>query len=114
MMRSSKRRSLKKWEQDMALQRISILFKLAHLCHSNRPDRSRRYMKLALAIAMRYRVRLPAELKKRVCKTCNTYLMPSNTVRIRLRNGYLVYTCLECGREKRYPYKRISWRSDNK
>ncbi len=94
----------------MADQRISLLFGLAHSCHHDRPDRSRRYMKLALAIAMRYRVRLPAELKKRVCKTCSTYLIPPDTVRIRLRSGCLVYTCLECGREKHYPYKRISRR----
>ncbi|RZN15392.1 MAG: ribonuclease P [Methanosarcinales archaeon] len=109
-MRLSKRRSLKKWEQDMAFQRISLLFKLAHSCNKDRPDRSMRYMKLALTIAMRYRARIPAELKKRVCKTCNTYLIPPDTVRIRLIDGYLVYTCLECGRKKRYPYKHISRR----
>jgi len=89
----------------MAYQRILRLFELADDHYHTHPGRSKEYMKLAGRIAMRYRVKIPRKLKMRVCKTCNTYLVPSVTMRARIRNGYVLYTCLLCGREKRYPYR---------
>mgnify|MGYP000663302646 CR=1 FL=1 len=90
----------------MAYQRILRLFELADDHYQTHPERSKEYMKLAGKIAMRYRVKIPRKLKMRVCKKCNTYLVPSVTMRARIRDGYVLYTCLECGREKRYPYKQ--------
>ncbi len=104
-MRRPKRIALKRWERDMAYQRILRLFELAESHHHIHPERSREYMRLAQRIAMRYRVKMPRELKMRVCKGCSTYLVPSVTMRVRIRDGYVLYTCLLCGREKRYPYR---------
>ncbi|WP_445474944.1 ribonuclease P protein component 4 [Methanococcoides methylutens] len=91
--------------KDIATERIEHLFKLAEWSYSSYPQRSDRYVDLARRIGMRYRVRLPSCLKRRVCKGCNSFLVPGNSSRIRLHGRYMTITCLKCGKEMRYPYK---------
>lgn len=99
-----KQRSLIK---DLAIQRVERLFKLADEEFGSHPERSDRYVFIARKIGMRYRVRLPGELKRRVCKRCYCYLVPGSNSRVRLRDNYVVITCLKCGNQMRYPYTRI-------
>ena len=89
--------------RDLARQRIERLFELAEE-HSKNPERSDRYVDLARRISMRLRVRIPAYLKKRMCRHCYCYLSPDRC-RVRLRHGVLTVTCLQCGRQSRYPYR---------
>ncbi|MHC1631208.1 MAG: ribonuclease P protein component 4 [Methanotrichaceae archaeon] len=90
--------------RDLARQRIERLFDLAENEHLHRPDRSDRYTALARQIGMRLRVRIPTHLKRKMCRYCYCYLSPDRT-RIRLRDGILTVTCLQCGKQMRYPYK---------
>lgn len=90
--------------KDLAIQRIERLFKLAGDAYSDHPERSDRYVLLARRIGMRYRVSLPRELKRRLCKSCHSYLVPGSNSRVRLRGSYIVVTCLKCGNQMRYPY----------
>ncbi len=94
------------WMKRIARERISILLKLAEKEVSSHPERSRRYVELARRIGMRYKVRLPKKYKRKVCKTCNSYLKPGVTCTVRLipKEKVVVWRCLNCGRERRYPY----------
>jgi ribonuclease P protein subunit RPR2 len=92
-------------QNELALERINILFAEAASCYSNDPALSNRYMDLAIKLATRYRVRLPKQLKQQFCKTCQTYLRPAVNCTIRLRSGKICYHCQNCGNVMRYPFK---------
>ena len=53
------------------------------------------YVKKARRIAMRVNLRLSRELKRKFCKHCYTYFKDGN-YRVRTRNGFVVYYCLNC------------------
>ncbi|MHC1610926.1 MAG: ribonuclease P protein component 4 [Candidatus Methanospirareceae archaeon] len=92
--------------EDLALQRIERLFGLAGAAaREGREERSDRYIQLARAIGMRYRVRIPKHLKMRLCKRCYALLIPGRNARVRLRGEYMTTTCLRCGEQMRLPYK---------
>ena len=91
---------------DIALQRIVRLFELAEAdARKDGRNKSDRYVQLARLIGMRYRVRMPSQLKMRICKGCYTYLIPGKNARVRLRGEYITTTCLKCGQQMRRPYK---------
>ncbi|MBW2982425.1 ribonuclease P [Candidatus Woesearchaeota archaeon] len=91
-------------QRELVLERIEILFKEAKTAFKKDPKRADRYVKLARELAMKYKVRIPRELKRRFCKHCNSYLVPSKNVRIRTRNKKVVYYCLNCKNYMRFPY----------
>ncbi|OGS61136.1 MAG: hypothetical protein A3K59_04620 [Euryarchaeota archaeon RBG_19FT_COMBO_69_17] len=94
-------------ERRIALERISILFGLAEEeALGKRPARARRYVELARRIGTRYNVRMPAEFKRRFCKACGAYLLPSANARVRVGRGRLVVTCMGCGAVQRMPFLR--------
>ncbi len=55
---------------------------------------------------MRYNVRTPAAFKRRFCKDCGAYLVPSVNARVRVGRGHLAITCTGCGAIQRLPYRR--------
>jgi ribonuclease P protein subunit RPR2 len=88
------------------VQRIERLFELAEAeAIHEREQRSKRYIQLARAIGMRYRVRIPKHLKMRLCKGCYSFLIPGKNARVRLRGEYMTTTCLRCGQHMRRLYK---------
>lgn len=98
------RKKQKDWAKDMAYQRIARLFELAEKEFGLHPGRSNRYVQLARRIGMRYRVRMPAELKQKVCKKCHAYLVQGATARTRLEGDHITTTCLVCGEQMRRRY----------
>ncbi len=88
----------------MARQRIERLFELAEGEFKNHPERSNRYVKLARRIGMRYRVRLPQDLRMKVCRHCHNYLVQGINARTRLLGTHIATTCLACGKQMRRPY----------
>ncbi|MBS3126235.1 ribonuclease P [Candidatus Woesearchaeota archaeon] len=96
----------KSYFQDIAKGRIQILFDEAKKRFSSRPELSNRYVQLARRIAMKYKVKIPSELKKRFCKHCHHYLVPSKNCRVRIRNRKLVYYCIHCRNYMRFPYSK--------
>lgn len=101
------RKRQKDWAKDMAQQRIARLFELAQQEFSKHPERSNRYVELARRIGMRYRVRIPVELKRKVCKHCNAYLVQGANARTRLQDARITTTCLNCGKQMRFPYHKV-------
>ncbi len=100
-----RRKKQKSLIKDLAVQRIIRLFELADQEFEENPKRSDRYVFLARRISMRFRVRFPKTLKRRMCKHCRSYLVPGSSARVRLRGRYITVTCLRCNKQMRYPYK---------
>lgn len=90
----------------MAQGRIRRLFELAEQEFSDHPERSDRYVLLAMKIGTRYRVRIPKDLKLRFCKNCNSFLVPGRNARVRLNGNYIITTCLNCNKPMRRPYPK--------
>ena len=90
----------------IALERIRTLFLEAEKRFSKEPDLANRYVELARKIAMKCRIRIPAELRRRFCKNCHAYLKPGVNLRVRLQGSKVVYQCLKCKEYMRFPYIR--------
>jgi len=103
MKRKYKQKS--KTNRKIALERIKILFKQAKEIFKEDPKLAHRYIYLARKIAMKFKVRIPRELKRKFCKHCYKYLVPNVNCRVRVHNGHMVYYCLECKKYMRFRYK---------
>ena len=93
-----------KQQRDIAKDRIIELFSQAELRFKKNPELSDRYIEIARKISMKYKVKIPRELKKRFCKHCYKYLVPGTNSRVRLTKSKLVYYCNSCKKYMRYPY----------
>jgi|SRR3989344_5022969 len=96
----------KKKAKEIALERINVLFGEAKDVFKKDKTLANRYVKLARELAMKYKVRIPVNLKRRFCKHCFNYLVPGVNLRVRTRNGNVVYYCLECKHYMRFGYLR--------
>jgi len=96
-----------KWVKETAWKRIERLLELAEANLKKHPERTRRYIELAKKLSSKYNVTIPRESKRRICKKCDTFLLPGFNLSIRAdRNTRaMVYTCLDCGYKKKYVYK---------
>lgn len=110
MTRTIKRQPSSKpaWQKDTVKERIRILFEQAEDEHSKHPDRSRRYVEMAVRLSTRYNVRLTPDTKKRFCKACHSFLVPGKncTVRTSPAQKAVILTCRECGHVSRHPYRK--------
>jgi ribonuclease P protein subunit RPR2 len=89
----------------IAKARILFLFRLAKENFRQDSTLSDRYVKLARRMAMKYKIRLPSSMKKRICKNCHKYLVPGVNARVRLHKHRLIYYCLGCKHYMRHPIK---------
>ena len=67
---------------------------------------ARRYVKLALDVSTKCRVKLSCVSSHTVCKGCKTIMVPGKTCIVRTRSKrfkHLVITCLICKRKIRRP-----------
>ncbi len=84
----------------IAIERIRRLFEMADYMFHIDPELSNRYVELARRIAMRCRVRIPRDLRRRFCHNCYKFLVPGVNCRVRIakrREPHVAITCLECG-----------------
>jgi ribonuclease P protein subunit RPR2 len=84
--------------RELARERIERLFVLAG------EESRKEYITLARKIGMKYRVRIPKELKMRMCRNCYSYLIFGRNARVRLRGDRMSVTCLNCGKVMRRGY----------
>jgi ribonuclease P protein subunit RPR2 len=100
------KRRRKGLERKIARERIQILFELAEKEAKNgNLRRARRYVHLARRIGMRYNTPLTSGMRRRFCRKCGSFLLPSEN-RVRLRSSRITVTCGECGHIMRMPYLR--------
>jgi ribonuclease P protein subunit RPR2 len=86
----------------IARERIAILFEHAERFFPEHPEWSDRCVERARKIAMRERVRIPREYRRRFCRRCNAYLVPGINMRVRVHGGKVIVTCRVCGNQRRY------------
>lgn len=88
--------------KEIAEKRILYLFEQAKDTFSKSPELASRYVALARKISMKYKVKIPRELKRRFCKHCNRYIMPGKNCRVRTHKGKVVYYCFNCKKYMRF------------
>lgn len=103
------RRSLSKRKiRDLAIQRAKILYAAAKSIVETDLFLSQKYILLLRRILMKARVSIPKDWEFKICRKCNTLLIPGVTARIRLRSNrisHITYTCLICKNKKRFLIK---------
>ncbi|MGM0685779.1 MAG: ribonuclease P protein component 4 [Promethearchaeati archaeon] len=90
----------------LAKARIQILWKQAKEIATESPRVAREYIRTIKRIAQKARISLPKEITRRICKECNSVLIPGRNVRFRMRSNrstHLTVTCLHCGCIRRVP-----------
>ena len=92
-------------QKEIAKERIKTLFKQAREQFSKNKALSNRYVTLARKLAMKARIRMPKEFKRRYCKHCYKYLQPGVNSRTRTRDGKVIISCLECKKFMRIPIR---------
>ena len=93
----------KQKQKQIALERIKRLFEEAEEVFPKNKALANRYISLARKIAMKVRMSIPLEFKRRFCKHCYSYLKPGVNARIRTRGGKVIISCLECKKFTRIP-----------
>ncbi|MEM2300192.1 MAG: ribonuclease P protein component 4 [Candidatus Hadarchaeales archaeon] len=96
---------MNKWKK-IALERIERLLDLAEEIYESNPQLAERYVQLAWKIKTRYTIRFSKILKRRFCKKCFSIWIPGKTVRVRIKRGIIIWSCLSCGRVYRIPFKQ--------
>ena len=96
----------KQVQRKIAAERVHVLFQEAEKRFGKNRDLAHRYVRKARAIAMKVKLRIPQELKRRFCKHCYSYLQPGVNARVRTRGGKVIISCLECKKFMRIPLRQ--------
>ena len=91
--------------KDIAKERVHILFGQAEKIFSTDKTLANRYVNLARKIAMKVKMPIPRELKRKYCKFCYSFLRPGVNSRSRIRDGKVIISCLECKKFTRIPVR---------
>lgn len=60
------------------------------------------FVRKARKLAMKYRMRLPTQLRRAFCRHCYTFFVQGKNVRIRTSGGKVVYSCRNCKKFMRF------------
>ena len=92
-------------KKKLALAEITSILSKAKTVFDEKPDLAHKYAKKARRMALKYKVKLSLNQKRRICKNCHSFLVPGKNLRVRTRKGHVVYYCLECKKFMRIGYK---------
>lgn len=95
-----------KWMIEIAIERMNILFERAEMEFITHPERSNRYVELALKLSTKYNTKVPDEWSRRYCKKCKCFLYPGHNCTVRLVNSEVNIFCGECGHVMKIPYHK--------
>ena len=95
-----------KWMINIAIERMNILFNRAEMEFINHPDRSNRYVELALKLSTKYNTKIPLEWNRRYCRKCQSFLSYGHNSTVRLVNSEVNIFCGECGHVMKIPYHK--------
>ena len=95
-----------KWMIEIAIERMNILFNWAEMEFITHPERSHRYVELALKLSTKYNTPVPEEWRRRYCKSCKSFLKPGRNCTVRLVDSEVNVFCGECGHAMKIPYRR--------
>ena len=90
----------------IAKQRIDTLYRIAQETVHTEPERAKRYIQLMRRIAQRTRTHLPLDVRRGICRNCDTVLIQGYNSHTRLkqkREPHIAVTCQNCGNVTRLP-----------
>ena len=93
---------------DIAKERVEILFALAEKAVSEDRKLSGSYIKILNGIRTHYKVALPQNIRNRICGECASVLIPGLNCRVTVASSksYVIYKCASCGAEAHLRYKK--------
>jgi ribonuclease P protein subunit RPR2 len=100
-----RRRTRQSEAKRLARARIEILWEQASEIARTDREGARRRMQIAARVAQRARIKVPRDVKRRVCRQCGIVLIPGESCLVRMRNNrakHLTVTCTACGNITRY------------
>ena len=95
-----------KWMINIATERMNILFERAEMEFITHPERSNRYVELALKLSTKYNTKVPDKWKRRYCRKCKKFLYPGHNCTVRLVNSEVNIFCGECDHVMKIPYRK--------
>jgi ribonuclease P protein subunit RPR2 len=95
----------KQEQKEFAQQHINELFRQANLIYSKNKKLADRYIKLALDMRNKYKIKLNKKQKSNFCKKCHSFLIPGQNSIVRIKNKMILYHCKECGYIRRFNAK---------
>ncbi len=102
----SKRKIPRSKQQELAIIEIKKLFQQAEETFPKDRAWSNRLIRKARRAAMKVKLKMPRELKRKYCKYCYSFLMPGVNSRLRTRAGKVIISCFECKKFTRIPLKK--------
>ena len=91
----------------LAKTEIIELFGKAEQIFKKSPAMADRYIVKARRLAMKHKLAIPRELKRRFCKHCYCYLVPGVNCRVRTQKSRVIYYCLNCKKFMRFVIKKV-------
>ncbi len=93
--------------KQIAKSRMEYLFQRAHDVFPENDALANRYIYLARRYAQRARIKIPNDLKRRICNKCKNFLYPGKNCRFRMqtrkgKGSHISLTCFECNKTTRY------------
>ena len=95
-----------KWMIEIAIERMEILFNRAEMEFITHPERSNRYVEMALKLSTKYNTPVPEKWRRRYCKKCKSFLKPGCNCTVRLVNSEVNVFCGECNHVMKIPYRK--------
>ncbi|HDP74073.1 MAG TPA: hypothetical protein ENN46_03925 [Candidatus Woesearchaeota archaeon] len=74
--------------------------------YSESRDYARKMVAEMLEFRRKSRLAFPAEVKRFICKNCNSPLIPGRNLRIRTKNRHIIFLCTDCKHLFRLPYQK--------
>ena len=99
---------MRRENRKIALERIHLLFTMAKETFAQEPELAQSYVNTARKIGMRYKVRIPAEFRRLVCRHCKQFILPGKNCIVRIRPNrepHIVIICLRCNGTMRLPLR---------
>jgi ribonuclease P protein subunit RPR2 len=89
----------------IAREHMDRLFDQAKKMSKENLSLANRYITLARKIAMKFKLRIPSGQKRLFCPHCYRFALPGKTVRVRIHESRVIYSCQLCKRFWRKPLK---------
>jgi len=113
--RNFKKNKVKKMKQSKQMQktiaekRIIKLFNMAEKkAKEDNFELANRYVEIARKLSMRHLVKIPKKYKRKFCRHCYSYLLPSKNCRIRIYRGKVIIYCNNCKKFSRFIIKKAT------
>ena len=96
---------MKNSKKDIVTRRIQVLFNNALLNAKNNPGLAERQAQIAKKISMKFKIKMPFEVRSSFCKNCKKFIAPGIASKVRLGNKpkSIRITCTYCN----HTYRKI-------